>query len=90
MFDLSRGGWQPGGGDVTDEDYELLGLTCKPPPSSAEIRTAFRKQCMVWHPDLQGDKGEEEQRACQERFQRLVKAHERLRARHPDYLDGKR
>ena len=42
---------------------------------------------MIWHPDLQGGKGEEERAACHERFQRIVKAHERLRARHPEYLD---
>ena len=108
----------PGGGDVSDEDYELLGLT--PPrrgrsalgarggvgdggggghassgggggggggPTSREIRQAFHAQAMIWHPDLQGGKGEEERAACHERFQRIVKAHERLRARHPEYLD---
>ena len=49
-----RGGFRsfvPGGASVAEEDYELLGLRSSPPPSAAAIRQAFRRACMVWHPD---------------------------------------
>ena len=78
---------------MTEEDYSLLGLRSDPAPSSAEIREAFRKMCLLHHPDLQHAKGErtEEERAeCEERFARIVQAHRSLRERHPAYLDGVR
>ena len=73
----------PGGGKVDEEDYEVMGLVSSPPPTSSAIKTAFRRQCLKWHPDKQQDKSEEERAQCQERFQRICLAHERLRARHP-------
>ena len=79
----------PGGGKVDEEDYEVMGLVSSPPPTSSAIKTAFRRQCLKWHPDKQQDKSEEERAQCQERFQRICLAHERLRARHPEYLDGR-
>ena len=78
----------PGGGDVSDADYELLGLTPSPPPTSAAIRKAFRAQAMQWHPDLQQAASEAQRVECHVRFQKLVDAHRRVRKRHPDYLDA--
>lgn len=77
----------PGGKEVCEEDYELLGLASSPPPSSSAIRQAFRKQCMVWHPDLQQGKSDDERRECEVHFQKVVTAHQALRNRHPEYLD---
>ena len=77
----------PGGGDVSDDDYALLGLCSNPPPTSKEIRKAFHALAYRHHPDLQQHKGEEEQQRVNELFQRIVAAHGRLRARHPEYLD---
>ena len=48
---------------------------------------AFRAQAKRWHPDLHHGMSEAERQSCHERFQQIVKAHERLRKRHPDYLD---
>ena len=79
----------PGGGDVSDDDYALLGLCNNPPPTSKEIRKAFHALAYRHHPDLQQHKGEEEQQRVNELFQRIVAAHGRLRARHPEYLDSK-
>jgi len=77
----------PGGGAVSDEDYELLGLPTTPLPTSVEVRKAFRMQAMAWHPDLQQSKSAAEQAECSERFQRIGEAYKRLQARHPEYLD---
>lgn len=77
----------PGGGAVSDEDYELLGLPTTPLPTSVEVRKAFRMQAMAWHPDLQQLKSAAEQAECAERFQRIGEAYKRLQARHPEYLD---
>jgi len=78
----------PGGGEVSEAHYELLGLVSTPPPSSGDIRAAFRRQCMRYHPDRLHARTAEEQAAGQEHFQRIVDAHRALRLRHPDYLDG--
>jgi len=82
--------FRPGGCDVKDGDYELLGLPTHPPPTSSEISAAFRRSAMTWHPDLQQGKSAEEQAACREHFERVVKAHERLQEAHPAYMDGRR
>lgn len=34
--------------------YGILGIT--PPVSSQEIKTAYRKQCLKWHPDKNPDR----------------------------------
>ena len=79
----------PGGGDVRDEDYTLLGLPLHPLPTSVAIRKAFRREAMIWHPDLQYSKSTDEKAECHRRFQEIGEAYKRLRARHPEYLDGK-
>ena len=65
----------PGGGKVDEEDYEVMGLVSSPPPTSSAIKTAFRRQCLKWHPDKQQDKSEEE-RAQVKEFAEKVKKHE--------------
>ena len=57
-------------------DYNLLGLPMSPPPTEACVAAAFRAQAMRWHPDLAAA---EDHAACTARFQRIVKAHLKLR-----------
>ena len=63
------------------EDYELLGLRQSPPPTAAEVASAFRQQAMRWHPDMASSDAPN-QAACTARFQKIVDAHARLRRKH--------
>ena len=91
QYEEQRPGWRfafgggehaEGGAAATAEDYVLLELPSSPPPSAADVAAAFRRQAMVWHPDLARPRSSEEQGDCNERFQRIVDAHARLRRRH--------
>lgn len=57
-------------------DYQLLGLAMAPPPTEACVAAAFRAQAMKWHPDVASPENRAE---CKEHFQRIVKAHSKLR-----------
>lgn len=76
------------GAGVTDEDYALLELARSPPPTSGQVRAAFRRQCMQWHPDLNAAAEPAERAACHERFTSIVHAYKGLREKHPEWMDA--
>uniref|UniRef100_A0A061RY00 Chaperone n=1 Tax=Tetraselmis sp. GSL018 TaxID=582737 RepID=A0A061RY00_9CHLO len=61
----------------SEEDlYEVLGVA--PEASDADIKKVYRKLVLKYHPDKLAGKSEEEQRASQDTFQKLVTAYEVL------------
>merc|ERR1712228_191498 len=44
-----------------------------------EIKKAFRKQAMIWHPDKFASKSEEEQKSAEEKFKEIGEAYEILK-----------
>lgn len=58
-------------------DYYAL-LQVSPSASEEEIRKAFRRQAKRYHPDLQQQRPETEQREAQRRFVELTQAYETL------------
>eukprot|EP00966_Prymnesium_polylepis_P266065 6145920-Prymnesium_polylepis.1 len=68
-----RGGWR-----VMD-DHALLGLRQTPPPTTADLASAYRREAMRWHPDHNQGLPAAELENCEERFKRLNEAYGRLR-----------
>jgi DnaJ like chaperone protein len=63
---------------LTDESaYAVLGIV--PEASDEEVRKAYRRMAMKYHPDKVGDLGEDVQRVAKEKFQALQDAYERIR-----------
>lgn len=55
--------------------HQILGV--KPDATAAEIKRAFKRMAMRWHPDRNPDPGAHEQfRLAREAFERLTEAHE--------------
>lgn len=61
--------------DDDDDYYALLGLPRNPPPSDAEIRSAYRTLTFSFHPDKQPSHLRE---AAQRHFERIHEAYETL------------
>ena len=63
--------------DEDDEDdmdpYEVLGV--KPDANAAEIKSAYRKLALKWHPDKHAEESAEEKAEAEELFQALNLAH---------------
>ena len=63
--------------DEDDEDdmdpYEVLGV--KPDANAAEIKSAYRKLALKWHPDKHAEESSEEKAEAEELFQALNLAH---------------
>lgn len=56
--------------------YEVLGVQKNATPE--EIKKAYKKLAVKWHPDRWGDKSEEEQKKAEENFKEVAEAYEVL------------
>ena len=63
----------------TVDDFGLLGLERTPPPTAAEVASAYRREAMKWHPDHNLHLPASELAECEEHFKALNEAHGRLR-----------
>jgi DnaJ like chaperone protein len=74
-----RGGYRPTAPQQPDEAryYETLGL--KPGASFAEIKTAYRKLSMKYHPDKVGHLGDEFKKVAEDKMKDLNVAYEYLK-----------
>jgi len=60
------------------KDYcEILGV--QPDTSQEELKKAYRKLAMEWHPDKHHDKTEEEQKEAEDKFKDISEAYENLK-----------
>lgn len=57
--------------------YDLLGV--KSNASMSEVRTAYRKLVLKYHPDRNKDAGEEEKKRLSEKFQQIHEAYEKIK-----------
>lgn len=57
--------------------YEILGL--KSGASEDDIKTAYRKLAMEWHPDKHQKDSEEDQKKAEEKFKEISEAYENLK-----------
>ncbi|HRY98674.1 MAG TPA: TerB family tellurite resistance protein [Bacteroidales bacterium] len=62
----------------TDESAYAL-LEVSPDATDDEVRKAYRKMAMKYHPDRVGNLGEDVERAAKEKFQALQEAYDRIR-----------
>lgn len=58
--------------------YSLLGLSKSPPPSDAQIRSAYRTLTLSFHPDKQPSGSRSRQLAAEEYFETIREAYETL------------
>jgi DnaJ like chaperone protein len=58
-------------------DYEVLGITKE--SSDDEIKKAYRKLVVRYHPDKVQDLGEEAQKGAREKFQKVQESYERIK-----------
>lgn len=56
--------------------YEILGISKD--ATDEQIKKAYKKQAVKWHPDRWGDKSEEEQKKAEENFKEVAEAYEVL------------
>lgn len=56
--------------------YEILGVSKD--ATDEQIKKAYKKQAVKWHPDRWGDKSEEEQKKAEENFKEVAEAYEVL------------
>lgn len=73
----SRGRTFPGQGRSETRYYEILGLV--PGASAEEIKTAYRKLSMQYHPDKVTHLGEEFRRVAEEKMKELNEAYQHLK-----------
>jgi DnaJ like chaperone protein len=64
---------------VKDEDTDYKILEIDPSASDDEIRKAYRRMAMKYHPDKVSHLGEEFQKSAKEKFQRLQQAYENIK-----------
>ena len=64
-------------GSSPSDAYKILEIT--PDVTDEEVKKAYRKMAMKYHPDKVTDLGPEVQRAAKEKFQRLNTAYEQIR-----------
>jgi DnaJ like chaperone protein len=62
-----------------DSDYKILGVESS--SSDDEIKKAYRKMAIKFHPDKVAQLGEEHQKAAKEKFQQIQDAYEALKKR---------
>lgn len=74
--DGSRGGNRSKEAAPTSNDYRILELDSS--ATDIEIKKAFRKLAIKYHPDKVANLGEEHQHAAKEKFQKLNEAYERI------------
>ena len=69
------------GGDSLDDAYKVLGLT--PDATDDEVRKAYRKMALQYHPDRVATLGEDVKENAKQRFQEINAAKEKIyKARH--------
>lgn len=61
----------------TDADYQILGIPRT--ASDDEVKKAYRKMAMKYHPDKVSTLGEDIQKAAKEKFQRVNQAYENIK-----------
>ncbi|MDC1194179.1 DnaJ domain-containing protein [Crocinitomicaceae bacterium] len=61
----------------TESDYKVLGVDSS--ASDDEIKKAYRKMAIKFHPDKVSQLGEEYQKGAQEKFQEVQNAYENLK-----------
>jgi DnaJ like chaperone protein len=61
----------------TDADYKILEIA--PSASNDELKKAYRRMAMKYHPDKVSHLGEDFQNAAKEKFQRVNQAYENIK-----------
>lgn len=61
----------------TDSDYKILGITKE--ANEAEIKKAYRKMAVRYHPDKVATMGEEYQKGAKEKFLKIQEAYENIK-----------
>ncbi|RFC53866.1 TerB family tellurite resistance protein [Brumimicrobium aurantiacum] len=61
----------------TESDYKVLGTTKD--ATDAEVKKAYRKMAVRYHPDKVAQMGEEYQKGAKEKFQRIQEAYENIK-----------
>lgn len=61
----------------TDSDYKILGVTKD--ATNEEIKKAYRKMALRYHPDKVAQMGEEYQKGAKEKFQNINEAYENIK-----------
>ncbi len=64
------------GGQTLDDDYAVLGLT--PDATDEEVKRAYRKMALEYHPDRVATLGDDVKAAAQRKFQQINNAKERI------------
>jgi DnaJ like chaperone protein len=62
-----------------DSDYRILGITEH--ATDDEVKKAYRKMAISFHPDKVAQMGEEYQKGAKEKFQRIQDAYEAIKKR---------
>lgn len=62
-----------------DSDYKILGIESS--ASDDEVKKAYRKMAITYHPDKVAQMGEEYQKGAKEKFQKIQDAYEALKKR---------
>jgi len=60
-----------------DSDYKILGI--EPSASDDEVKKAYRKMAIAFHPDKVAQMGEEYQKGAKEKFQQIQDAYENIK-----------
>lgn len=64
------------GGDTVEDAYELLGIA--PTATDEEVKQAYKKMALKYHPDRVATLGEDVKRKAEETFKRINEAKERI------------
>ena len=62
-----------------DSDYKVLGVD--PTASDEEVKKAYRKMAIKFHPDKVAQMGEEYQKGAKEKFQKIQDSYEAIKKR---------
>jgi DnaJ like chaperone protein len=62
-----------------DSDYKVLGI--EPTATDEEVKKAYRKMAIKFHPDKVAQMGEEYQKGAKEKFQKIQESYEAIRKR---------
>lgn len=62
-----------------DSDYKILGI--EPSATDEEVKKAYRKMAIKFHPDKVAQMGEEYQKGAKEKFQKIQDAYEAIKKR---------